>query len=363
MMTISLPQIVTDAVKLRNWSIIPVDSNKKPYFSWKSQQTTRATIEQIEEWQRQYNPPAWAVVTGAISNLIILDGDGEAGKKTFEELGLDPHRRTGSGGWHTDFEHPGWHVPTLNSKSKKELGERWPGLDIRGDGGYAVFCGKNASGEYVWLRTPGELDSLDILPNDLRRFLNLLNPPEEKMKRSIADVALEKALGEAHNGRDDACFKLAQQLHDNNYSQMEAETICMDFARRVHGTNQKGNTEPFTEAEARVKVASAYSYAKRDPWSDTVAYNPEKDHSSNGHNGHSTTDEPTKELLCSFTDDDAGNGDAMEALFGLDFLYCPSRGWLRYVGTHWKLDPEGSEAKKAAVKTLRTRRHAAVETR
>jgi phage/plasmid primase, P4 family, C-terminal domain len=51
----------------------------------------------------------------------------------------------------------------------------------------------------------------------------------------------------------------------------------------------------------------------------------------------------------------------MEALYGQDFLYCPARGWFYYTDTHWKLDPDGAEAKKSAVDTLRTRRHAAVD--
>ena len=97
MTSFSLSQTITDAIAL-GWSIIPVDINKKPYLSWKQYQQKRATIDQIDEWQKQYNPSAWAVITGAISNLIILDGDGEPGKSTFESLGLDPHRRTGSGG-------------------------------------------------------------------------------------------------------------------------------------------------------------------------------------------------------------------------------------------------------------------------
>lgn len=65
--------------------------------------------------------------------------------------------------------------------------------------------------------------------------------------------------------------------------------------------------------------------------------------------------------LCHFTEDDAGNGDALYALYGHNFLYCPSRGWFRYTGTHWELDPDGASIRKCAVKTLRTRRHAAVE--
>lgn len=360
-----MEKVVTQVIEMAShlgWSIIPVGIDKKPYFSWKQYQQARATLEQLMQWQKQYNPPAWAVITGAISNLIILDGDGEAGRETFERLGINPHRNTGSGGLHADFEYPGWYVPTLNSKSKVELGERWPGLDIRGDGGYAIFYGRNAAGEYTWLREIGELTSLNTLPKDLRNFLGLLYPPEEKTRRSIADIALEKYLSEATlRGRDNACFALAKQLHDNDYSQSEAESYCAEFARRVHTTNQKGNHEPFTEAEARAKVASAYSYSKREPWGNTVPYTPDQDHSQNGHNGHSSTSDQIKEQLCKLTDDDSGNGDAMEVLYGQDFLYCPSRGWLYYVGTHWKLDHEGAEAKKAAVKTLRIRRHAAVD--
>jgi hypothetical protein len=67
-------------------------------------------------------------------------------------------------------------VPTGNGKSNPELGRRWPGLDIRADGGYALFTGKTDKGEYTWLREPGPED-LSILPADLLEFLGLLNPP------------------------------------------------------------------------------------------------------------------------------------------------------------------------------------------
>jgi putative DNA primase/helicase len=65
--------------------------------------------------------------------------------------------------------------------------------------------------------------------------------------------------------------------------------------------------------------------------------------------------------LCSFDADDAGNADAMYALYGQDFLYCPSIGWMQYNGTHWRLDADGASARKASVSTLRRRRIAAVK--
>ena len=39
------------------------------------------------------------------------------------------------------FGHPGYKVDTLNSETSKLLQERWHGLDIRADGGYAVEWG------------------------------------------------------------------------------------------------------------------------------------------------------------------------------------------------------------------------------
>jgi hypothetical protein len=106
------------------------------------------------------------VVTGEISRRITLDFDGEIGRHTLAKLGLTPHRSTPSDGFHVDFNHPGWRVPTLNSKTKHELGERWPGLDIRADGGYVIFSGKTGRGEYRWLRDPSP-DSLDLLPTHI----------------------------------------------------------------------------------------------------------------------------------------------------------------------------------------------------
>ena len=78
--------------------------------------------------------------------------------------------------------------------------------------------------------------------------------------------------------------------------------------------------------------------------------------------GTYSSDAPaTDQMLCSFDPDDSGNGDAMLALFGLDFLWCSARGWFRYTGTHWELDADGSQVKRKAVETLRRRRHAAVD--
>jgi len=151
-------------------SIIPCGPNKKPVIpTWKPYQTQRPTDAEFSVWSR-LKPATWAIVTGALSHRITLDFDGERGRETLERLGLKPHRMTPSGGFHVDFEHPGWPVPTVNSKTDGELKKRWPGLDIRGDGGYACFSGHAGGGEYTWLRDPNP-DDFGTLPADLREFL------------------------------------------------------------------------------------------------------------------------------------------------------------------------------------------------
>lgn len=69
----------------------------------------------------------------------------------------------------------------------------------------------------------------------------------------------------------------------------------------------------------------------------------------------------TPKELCSFSADDAGNGDAMFAAYGRRIVWCSSRGWLAYNGKYWQMDPDGSAVRRRAVASLRQRRHAAVD--
>ncbi len=75
--------------------------------------------------------------TGSQSGLVVLDVDGPAGRRALHAL-VAAHAllqaswaRTGGGGWHAYFAHPGGTVPS----SAGRLGDR---LDVRGEGGYVV---------------------------------------------------------------------------------------------------------------------------------------------------------------------------------------------------------------------------------
>lgn len=123
----------------RGWSVIPIRAHdKRPLLPWQGYQHRRATPEEIAGWFRHSPEPNVAIVTGAISGLVVLDVDvahgGEASLAglVHEHAVLPPtlEARTGGGGRHLYFTHPGGVV-----HNQVALAD---GIDLRGDGGYVV---------------------------------------------------------------------------------------------------------------------------------------------------------------------------------------------------------------------------------
>src|SRR2546430_198493 len=100
-----LPDEIREADR-RGWSMVPVRLNKKPYVAWAQYQTTRAPLEQLEEWQEEFQPAGWAVITGAESKVNGIDFDGEPGLQSLSRMNVEPHIRSGSGGRHLYVDHP-----------------------------------------------------------------------------------------------------------------------------------------------------------------------------------------------------------------------------------------------------------------
>ena len=372
---VAVPQRVDMAVG-QGWSLIPCRADKRPYFSWKEFQSRKPTPKEIECWQSELNPPAWAVVTGGISGVCVIDFDGAAGRQTCESLNLRPHVRTGNGGYHLYVKAPSWATPTVNGKSKQQLGKQFPGLDFRGTGGYAVFDGKNESGAYGWLR-PMQPDPLDSVPENLRAALGLLHPPEETVpqkpaaangrptpsnpsepRRVSTERLVSRALESSGTGRNDAGFWLASQLRDNGYGQSEAEAVLLDYQRRVPPANTKGQPEPYTRDEALASVQEAYKRTPREPWTaprarpaparsgvPAATRRRPADNSSSG-----PPIDPTD-----FSRTDLGNSEYLAARCADRLRYCPPwKRWLTWDGTRWAIDNSGAVYREAgnAVRAL-----------
>lgn len=121
------------------WSVVPmVPGGKQPLVPWLEFQQRRAGPDEIRDWFQRWPDANIAVVTGAISNIVVIDIDprhgGEASLKLLDaEAGPIPstlEAASGGGGRHLYFAYPGRTV-------RNRAGLR-PGIDLRGDGGIVV---------------------------------------------------------------------------------------------------------------------------------------------------------------------------------------------------------------------------------
>ncbi len=151
------PQIVRAAERYlaRGWSVLPLKrGDKRPLIRWETLQQTHADAATLARWFTQWPDANIGIVTGEISNLIVLDVDPKHGgdhsltnlERRFEQLPDTVEAPTGGGGRHLYFTHPGGFV-----RNRAGLAQ---GIDLRGDGGYVVAPPSlHPSGQsYAWAR-------------------------------------------------------------------------------------------------------------------------------------------------------------------------------------------------------------------
>ena len=98
--------------------------------AWKKYQTTRATEAEIRDWFVQFPNMNIGIVTGAISNIVVIDVDTYKGT-VYEPTSETINSNTGGGGKHYIFKHPGTEVKNSEGKIAQFV-------DVRGDGGYFI---------------------------------------------------------------------------------------------------------------------------------------------------------------------------------------------------------------------------------
>lgn len=124
----------------------------------------------IKRWWAMWEDANIGIVTGADSGIIVLDVDprhgGDVTLKQLlaknEQLTEKVYAKTGGGGWHIVFQHPGFRIGNIQGTADRP-GVLGPGIDVRGDGGYIVAPPSlHASGQrYAW---GVEFDALPVMP-------------------------------------------------------------------------------------------------------------------------------------------------------------------------------------------------------
>jgi len=91
------------------FNVIVVGVDKKPLVKWEIYQKERSTPEQIKEWFSGSWQRNIALVTGEISNLLVVDCDTPSAMQEIQdflpESIVTPIQRTPHGGKHFFFQH------------------------------------------------------------------------------------------------------------------------------------------------------------------------------------------------------------------------------------------------------------------
>lgn len=142
----------------------------------------------IRHWWTKWPDANIGLATGAESDIVVVDADGDAGLESLQTLRLlydlnrVPEVLTGSGGRHLYFRHPGG-----TFKNRVKFSSAYPGLDTRGDGGYVVAPPSlHASGvRYSWLEGEGSKP-----PPFPRGFTEIFEEPAEESHNGSSDLDL-----------------------------------------------------------------------------------------------------------------------------------------------------------------------------
>ena len=123
------------------FSVLPVcRDSKKPACEWKVWQDRHPTNDELGAWLTDGCVYNVGIVTGAISNLVVVDLDNDRAID-WAETHLPQTRmkvRTGGGGLHLYYRHPGEQV---RNRVRIDTGDPTLEIDIRADGGYVIAPG------------------------------------------------------------------------------------------------------------------------------------------------------------------------------------------------------------------------------
>lgn len=207
---------------LRGWAVFPVNAiidgtctckrdcgspGKHPLVPRGLHEATTAH-EVIREWWQRWPDANVAIATGAVSNLVVVDIDPPDGNATLThlqtvgyELPATLAARTGSGGTHLLYQHPGVQIRNT-ARTLPGYDGKLAGVDLRGDGGYIVAPPSNhlSGATYRWIDGPTEPVPLPAWLREPERAPRHLTPvpplPRDHDTTAYAMKALEEEIRE-----------------------------------------------------------------------------------------------------------------------------------------------------------------------
>jgi len=222
---------------------------------------------QIRDWWNRWPTANLGIVTGKAGGLVVLDIDlRHRGieslkelERQYQRLPIGPCVRTGSGGEHRYFSHPGF---TVNSK----IGLR-PGVDLRGDGGYVVGAGSDhlSGNRYLWKygRKPSDI-GLPAIPLWLLELVCEQKPTRTQSEKSIPEGLRNSTLaslggamrsrGMTHEAIEAALLEDNRRRCDPPLQDAEVIAIARSISQYAPGSRNIVSASSYEREEAERKL-------------------------------------------------------------------------------------------------------------
>lgn len=277
------------------YSVIPIYGDQDPSRSkqaalpWREFQRRRATQSQIDRWFLQEQHAGLAIVTGAISNLVILDFDDAEQfalfKRRFPQL-TQTYTVTSAGRQmpHLYFRIPiGTIIPTQHGD----------GVDLLGEGSYAVAAPTQfndkayevTNGKFPVMLTSGQIDRILQFVRSTRNntgqpALDVFIPQISAMPQGASPTAKTVAMPLPQwneqdavaaylqrcrqGGRNDALFRTAIDLRDQGWNRNRVvNALAVVHMNQAPPPGHPAETPQQRLREARATIDSAFSRPPR----------------------------------------------------------------------------------------------------
>ncbi len=192
----------------KGWAVFPCDNEKRPMTEHGFKNAT-TDPEKVTEYFTRYPNANIGIATGKVSGLFLLDIDikkGNIGDQSLRELedeyGKLPHtvsEITWSGGQHFFFKYPECGMPNVPFIR--------PGIEIKGDGGYAIvapskYKGECGEGDYCWevSSSPEDTELAEAPEWLLKITLDILSDKisTDPAEKTVGDISITDVLSKAN---------------------------------------------------------------------------------------------------------------------------------------------------------------------
>ena len=248
--------IINEYLK-NEYSLIPVNGEKKPYIYWRPFQYKKANKEDIFDWYDKFSDVNIGIVTGEISKLAVIDVDDLNLLPELEELLPEIKETTRvrtRRGYHYYFSLNGDYVESTNSLFGKRL-------ELKSNGNYVVAPpSKIKAHQYVY-----EIPLSKILPipkilikkekepvsnQDTRKQKTFKIPKYHGQKVDCLRQILSRDLQEGE--RNNSLFILYNLLLRNKNTKEYSKKLVMD--------KNKSLSKTLSELELEKMFRKAYNY-------------------------------------------------------------------------------------------------------